>query len=179
MKWQSALNILKKQSFQPNALNLFINPFFFIRRGLNKQIRKNSHALTGEMLDFGCGRKPYKNLFKVSKYVAVDIEVSGHSHKNSEVDVFYNGENLPFPNEVFGSLFCSEVLEHVFNLEGILSELHRVLKKGAQGLITTPFALPEHEVPYDFARYTSFGIKAILERNEFKNYIGLKKWSFY
>ena len=34
-------------------------------------------------------------------------------------------------------------------------------------LITIPFAWPEHEQPYDFARYTSFGIRSVLEKNDF------------
>jgi len=34
-------------------------------------------------------------------------------------------------------------------------------------LITCPFVWPEHEQPYDFARYSSFGIKHILEKHGF------------
>ena len=168
MSMSSIINYLKKQSFQPNFLSLFINPFFFIRRGLYKQLRKHSSHLHGEMLDFGCGRKPYKNLFTVNKYIGVDIETSGHSHKNSEVDIFYNGKTLPFPNESFDSFLCSEVFEHLFNLDEIITELKRVLRPGGKGVITVPFAWPEHEVPYDYARYTSFGVKSLLEKNGLK-----------
>lgn len=64
-------------------------------------------------------------------------------------------------------MFTTEVFEHIFNLEEIMKELHRVLKKGGKGLITVPFAWPEHEVPYDFGRYTSFGMKSLLERTGF------------
>ena len=35
-------------------------------------------------------------------------------------------------------------------------------------LITLPFVWDEHEIPYDFARYTSFGIKHILETHGFE-----------
>lgn len=165
MNLQPIIKVLKQQSFQPNFLSVFINPFFFLRKGLYRQIKKSSRHLQGEMLDFGCGRKPYKNLFQVNKYVGVDIEVSGHPHQNSEIDVFYDGKTIPFPDESFDSFFCSEVFEHVFNLEEIIIELKRILKPGGKGLITVPFAWPEHESPYDFARYTSFGIRSVLERN--------------
>jgi hypothetical protein len=40
-----------------------------------------------------------------------------------------------------------------------------VLKPGGKLLITIPFAWDEHETPYDFARYTTFGIEEVLERN--------------
>ena len=103
------VRLLERQSFQPNLLSVFINPFFFIRKGLYRQIKRNSGYLHGEMIDFGCGRKPYRNLFNVDKYVGVDIEVSGHEHKNSEVDVFYDGKSLPFQSETFDTFFCSEV----------------------------------------------------------------------
>ena len=35
-------------------------------------------------------------------------------------------------------------------------------------MITIPFAWGEHEQPYNFARYTSFGLKSILEKNGFE-----------
>jgi hypothetical protein len=35
-------------------------------------------------------------------------------------------------------------------------------------LVTVPFVWDEHEVPFDYARYSSFGIKALLERNGFE-----------
>ncbi|HNP98786.1 MAG TPA: class I SAM-dependent methyltransferase, partial [Bacteroidia bacterium] len=161
------LDLLKRQSFQPFFWSILINPFFFIRRGLCHGIRKNQKYLTGHMLDFGCGRKPYKNLFSVDRYTGVDIEVSGHSHELSEVDVYYDGKVLPFPDNTFDSFFCSEVVEHIFNLDSILAEIKRVLKPGAKGLLTVPFAWPEHEVPYDFGRYTSFALPLILKKHGF------------
>ena len=49
-----------------------------------------------------------------------------------------------------------------------------MLKKGAPALITVPFCWNEHEVPYDYARYSSFGIRHLLEKNGFE-VIELKK----
>jgi len=165
---------LKRQSFQPDILSLFINPFFFVRYAFYKNIRRFIPHLKGRLLDFGCGRKPFEKLFTVDEYVGVDIETTGHDHKNSKVDVYYDGKHLPFENKTFDSLFCSEVLEHIFNPDEILPELNRVLKKGAKALITTPFCWNEHETPYDYARYSSFGITHLLEKHGFK-VIAIKK----
>ncbi len=162
------VELVKFESFQPAVIGIFTNPFYFLRRSLCKGISKHKKQLGGIMLDFGCGRKPYKNLFNVVEYVGVDIEVSGHSHVNSEVDVFYDGRRIPFKDNHFDSLLCSEVFEHLFNIDEILSELNRVLKPNAKGLITVPFCWPEHEQPYDFARYTSFGMKKLLGDHGFK-----------
>jgi SAM-dependent methyltransferase len=124
--------------------------------------------LNGKLLDFGCGRKPYQNLFSVSDYIGVDMEQTGHNHINSMVDVFYDGKHIPFPDHSFDSVFCSEVLEHIFNPDEILTELSRVTKPQGRMLITVPFCWNEHEIPYDYARYSTFGITHLLQKHDFK-----------
>ena len=171
-------NYLKRQSFQPGFFSLFINPLYLIRRPLFKHIRNLAPALKGRLLDFGCGRKPYEDLFSVNEYIGVDMQQTGHDHTNSKVDVFYDGKHLPFDNETFDSLFCSEVLEHIFNPDEILPELNRVLKPGGRALITVPFCWNEHEVPYDYARYSSFGIAHLLSRYGFRVVEQKKSGSF-
>jgi SAM-dependent methyltransferase len=168
----------KKQSFQPTFLSIFLNPFYLIRKELFISITSYSNYMGGIMLDFGCGRKPYKNLFEVDEYIGVDIEVSGHQNIKNDVEFYYNGKTLPFEDEFFDSIFSSEVFEHVFNLNEIVSELHRVLKKDGYALITFPFCWIEHEIPYDFARYTSFAAKSIIENAGFK-LIGINKSGNY
>jgi SAM-dependent methyltransferase len=156
------------QSFQPGFLAIFINPFYFIRKGLYHNLKKNATRLEGILLDFGCGRKPYKNLFQVKQYIGVDIEQSGHSHEISEIDVYYDGKTIPFADGYFDSVFCSEVFEHVFELDRILSELNRVMKKNGKMLFTVPFVWNDHEIPYDFGRYTTFGITYLMEKHGFR-----------
>ena len=120
-------------------------------------------------MDFGCGTKPYKSLVvNATEYIGVDYAGDGHSHLNEQIDVFYDGKTLPFEDNSFDAILTSEVFEHVFNLEDIVKELNRVLKPEGKILITCPFVWNEHEVPIDFGRYTSFGMKALLERNNFE-----------
>ena len=153
--------------FKPTVLGLLFNPFFIIRRGLYNGVSQFSDYMKGKLLDFGCGSKPYRELFNVSEYIGTDIEVSGHDHRHETIDVYYDGKTLPFTDGSFDSVFSSEVFEHVFNLDQILSELYRILKPGGHMLITVPFVWDEHEIPYDFARYTSFGLKHILREKGF------------
>lgn len=162
------MSFIKKQSFQPNFLSVFINPFYFIRRSLYHVIKKEAPKLSGRLMDFGCGRKPYENLFTVSEYIGIDIKDTGHNHKLSKVDVFYDGKSIPFSDNYFDSVFCGEVMEHVFTPNETLLEIKRVLKKGGYILMTVPFCWNEHETPYDYARYTSYGITSLLETNGFK-----------
>lgn len=141
---------------------------YLIRKRLYQAIAELAPRLTGRMMDFGCGQKPYRLLFSVDEYIGVDYDNPGHSHVNESIDVFYDGQTIPFEDETFDSIFSSEVFEHVFNLPDILKELHRVLKPGGQMLFTCPFSFCEHEVPNDFARYTSFALQHLLKQNGFE-----------
>jgi SAM-dependent methyltransferase len=157
-----------QQQFLIHPLSILLNPFFFIRLSLLKAIKRHSFKLKGNLLDFGCGRKPYQTLFNVESYIGVDVEVSGHNHAKEAIDVYYDGRKLPFEDHAFDSIFSSETFEHVFNLEEMIPELYRVLKPGGQMLITVPFVWDEHEIPFDYGRYSSFGIRYLLEKNGFQ-----------
>jgi SAM-dependent methyltransferase len=157
---------LKAEEFSPTMLSVIISPIYIVRNGLYKGVANFAKKFHGDILDFGCGTKPYEALFtNANSYVGVDIEVSGHCHKDSKVDFFYDGNLLPFPDDSFDCVVCFEVLEHVFNIDKVCSEISRVLKPNGLFLGTLPFVWEEHEEPYDCARYTSFGIKNIFSRN--------------
>lgn len=152
----------------PNWVGVFVNPYYFIRSGLYKAIYDYKDHLTGVLLDFGCGNKPYKSFIEVDKYIGLDIEESGHDSTNYDVDVYWDGKTIPFQNNHFDSILTSEVLEHVFEPNAILKELNRVCKPGGKLLLTVPFVWNEHEIPYDYARYSSYGLKHILNKHGFE-----------
>ncbi len=142
--------------------------FYFIRKGILTGIQYHSTSMKGKLLDFGCGSKPYQYLFNVDEYIGLDFEKTGHDHTNEKIDIFYDGKRIPFNDEYFENILCSEVVEHLFDLPGALAEMNRVLKKGGKLLLTCPFVWGEHEVPYDFARYTQFALKDIMEKSGFR-----------
>lgn len=161
--------LIKKEKFFPSLLGLFINHNYLIRKGLKKALLNNSNKLNGILLDFGCGSKPYEKLFVSAKeYIGVDLKIEGREENHQYVDKFYDGKTIPYEDEIFDSLLSTEVLEHVFNIEEVLKEMNRVLKKGGKALITTPFMWEEHEMPYDFARYTTPALIYMYEKNGFK-----------
>tara|TARA_B110000259_G_C13899222_1_gene356175 strand:- start:33 stop:743 length:711 start_codon:yes stop_codon:yes gene_type:complete len=159
------INFKNKMHFQPHVL-FIMHPFYFARRNLYKYYKIYSSKLRGDLIDIGCGSKPYKELFKHCKsYIGLEIE---NENGQNEADYFYDGNNFPFQNETFDSAICSEVLEHVFEPKIFLKEVHRILKKDGLIILTLPFFWDEHEQPYDYARYTSFGLKYILEQQNFE-----------
>jgi SAM-dependent methyltransferase len=165
--------------FLINRTSIFNNPAYITRRGLFRSVRENSSWIEGKTLDFGCGTKPYKSLFrKVTSYIGVEYDTGQHTETKTGSDFFYDGKTLPFEDQTFDSFFSSEVFEHVFNLEEILPEINRVLKPGAHFMITCPFVWPEHEAPYDYARYTSYGLLHLLEKNGFEKINFIKTSNF-
>lgn len=153
----------RSQGFRPPRWAIVVNPFYLIRRALFVRVAALAPSFHGRTLDFGCGSKPFANLFvNATEYVGVDVETSGHNHADSLVDVYYDGKTLPFADGSFDNVVAFEVFEHVFNLDVVLTEIRRVLKPGGRLLFSVPFGWDEHERPFDFARYTSFGLKHIL-----------------
>ncbi|MCA0431445.1 MAG: class I SAM-dependent methyltransferase [Bacteroidetes bacterium] len=167
-------------------MSLFINPklsspFYFARKGLyNAALLFSSYVKGGgKLLDFGCGSKPYKSLFKVDEYIGIDFENEGHPHDEEQIDIFYDRGPLPFEDKKFDYLLCTEVFEHMFDLDEKLQEFNRVLKTGGLMFVTCPFVWNEHEVPYDYARYTRFALNDKFEKAGFEVVEFKKEGSFF
>ena len=99
------------------------------------------------ILDVGCGKGWVAKEFlpKGKTVVSLDISVTNPSivkklypnpkHFAITADSFH----LPFNNESFDCVIASEIIEHVFDPEGFVKELFRVVKKGGSLIITTPY----------------------------------------
>ena len=177
---QRLRQMIKRQEFLPSAAGILVNPFYIIRKGLYDAISRIAPSISGRILDFGCGSKPYEALFSgATEYVGLDIAVSGHDHTDSKVDVYYDGTRIPFDEGAFDAVVAFEVFEHVFNIDEALQEVRRVVRPGGKLFFTVPFIWDEHEQPYDFGRYTSFGIEAVLKRNGFTGVQVYKTTTYY
>lgn len=113
----------------------------------------------GRILDVGCGNSPFQHLLpKNSIYTGLDIDKSDHfSYKNSNI-VTYNGDLIPFADETFDGIICTEVLEHIFEQQSFVKEIHRVMKPNGSAFITIPWSAREHYLPFDYFRVTSSGL---------------------
>jgi SAM-dependent methyltransferase len=156
-----------RYEFYPGIIGMLLNPFYISRRGLLREVSALSRMVSGSVLDIGCGEKPYERLFHCDKYVGMELG-SCLNRQTKKADIFYDGKHIPAKDNFFDSVVMFEVLEHVFNADGLLKEVRRVLKPGGLLLMSVPFIWDEHEQPYDWGRYSSFGLNALVSRNEFK-----------
>ena len=100
----------------------------------------NSFVEPGKkILDVGCGDFILKNLLFNHESVGIDITDIKVDQYNKPI-VVHNISNTPypFPEEEFGAVILSEVLEHVWSPEVILAECQRLLAPKGKLLITVP-----------------------------------------
>ena len=69
------------------------------------------------------------------------------------------GVALPFQNDVFDGVVCTEVLEHVPSPDDLLREIARVVKPNGIAIFTMPFFFHYHADPEDFTRLTPPGLR--------------------
>ena len=68
----------------------------------------------------------------------------------------------------YGSTLKGLIRNYDVNPNNFLKQINEVLKKDGILFMTMPFAWDEHEQPFDYARYTSFGISSILKKHGFE-----------
>lgn len=137
---------------------------------IEKEIQNFSKSVvpSKRVLDVGCGLRPYEKYFKHCDYIGIDVEVSGREMDDKKPDKFYDRLNIPFEDKSFDIVICTEVLEHCVDTDKLLSEMYRILKISGILFLTVPFMWGEHEIPYDFRRYSSYGLKRKIESTKFK-----------
>lgn len=102
-----------------------------------------------KILDIGCGegallaeialRQPNCDLYGVDFSFARLQEAS--NRLRSEVALTASDiQALPFPDDFFDRIFCTETLEHLRYPEGCLQEISRVLKSDGAAIVTIPNA---------------------------------------
>ena len=115
------------------------------------------------IIDLGAGSRPFSNLFQHYRTIAIDF------YPYDGIDVICDlSVKIPFKSNFADCIISSNMLEHMYDPELTLRECNRILKAYGQLILTVPFCIKIHQAPYDFYRYTYFGLEYLLKRAGFK-----------
>lgn len=134
------------------------------RRGLSRFIRTELAALTPgqHVMSVGSGGEVgdlVKAFCEAGGLSLVQVDIDADREPNVVADLC----DLPFDAEAFDAILVLEVMEHVSTPALALAEVKRVLKPKGKLVWSTPFLFPIHDEPFDYFRYTRFGILKLLE----------------
>ena len=157
------MNFLKKYGLQRGIER----HNFLIKSILENHVK--SLKFNGDVLDLGCGSMPYADIIienGASNYTGVDWNATNRNlkYKKIEADI---SKTLPFPNEYTNTIVSFEVLEHLPEPDLFINECWRILKNDGELFLTVPFIWHVHEDPYDYYRFTKYGLEYLLKKNNF------------
>jgi SAM-dependent methyltransferase len=107
---------------------------------------------------------PYRPVIEplVGKYVGVDLDLNPLAEHHIDFD-----SKTTLPDNSADIILSNQVLEHVDSPEGYLQESYRLLKPGGTAIFTTHGYWFYHPTPNDYWRWTSAGLRKIVEREGF------------
>ena len=121
-----------------NLLRVAMNPprFGYFSEVLSSVLHADPHGKTA--LDVGCGGGLLAEEFAALGCTVTGLDPSlaslkaaGTHAEKQKLDISYLaalGERIPFENASFDIVYCCDVLEHVTDLDKVISEIARVLK---------------------------------------------------
>ena len=111
------------------------------------------------VLDLGAGEAGLRGELAHARYLAVDRGIGHAGWDYSSLDAVADASAVPLRAGSVDVVISKQVLEHMRDPVGMLREVARVLRPGGRVLLSTNQAWPQHQVPYDFFRFTSYGLR--------------------
>ena len=125
------------------------------RRELFRHWLESSLPGGAAVLDIGGRVQPYRALLPETRYLALDIRAT------PLVDVIASAEQIPFGDQRFDLVLCTQMLEYVPDPGRVLSEIHRVLKPCGRLLLSVPAMFPQ-DADEDRWRFLPAGLRQLL-----------------
>ncbi len=112
-----------------------------------KLLQKYAPAGQGRRaLDVGCGSGHLTAVLGNLGYKAIGVDISSMAievakakHPECEFRVSPLDGPIPLDDESCDLVLCSEVIEHVFDVPGLLSDINRVTRPNGTFFVTTPY----------------------------------------
>lgn len=114
-----------------------------------KEVSNIIDKVNGQILDIGCNDGTFSKVILdksgAKKIIGIDVIkktvdwANHHYQKNGKMQFrVADAHKLPFKADTFDAVFALEVLEHVFNPVKVLTDVKRVMKKGAYAVFLVP-----------------------------------------
>lgn len=137
------------------------------KKAINDQVSRRLSDFSGTVLDLGCGIRPFEKdiLQHATTYIGLDWSNSLHGTCSDIISDL--NKPLPIRNESADHIVSFEVMEHLAEPRVMLTEAARILRKDGQLTLSIPFQWWVHEDPWDYYRYTRYGLQYLLEQAGF------------
>ena len=158
------LNGLKRQQIPGASLD---HPHYISLSLINSWLQNVAFSeARGVMLDYGCGGQPYKDLFLpgLSRYIGADVATASGVKLDIEI---VPDQQLPLSNASIDTILSTQTLEHLSDIDFYLTECNRLVRPAGTLILTAPMQWRHHEVPYDYLRFTKYGLTALLNKHGF------------
>lgn len=160
----ATLRKLYEYDFQPVVRGDPADPHHTTVAHIERSVALLANELQGDLLDVGCGQKPYADYFRHAKsYRGCDYKAT-----KADLDFICPAHTVPLPDGSIDGIICTEVLEHVPDPRAVWTEFGRLVRPGGHVLLSTPMYWPHHEAPYDFFRFTGYGLQRLVEDSGFE-----------
>jgi SAM-dependent methyltransferase len=128
-----------------------------------------AHA-RGDLLDVGAGHVPFRRILEkhVNVYHTLDRE-----KRVEDIDFVGDAQDMSrvISSDRYDTVLLLGVLEHVPDPSKVISEIYRILRSGGTLILSVPHLSRLHEEPYDFYRYTKYGLTHLLEVAAFRQIV--------
>lgn len=131
-------------------------------------IEFNKIKSSKKVLTIGAGGEVNLLLSQYSRINSFEL-VSFDIEKSREPDILGDICTFDFAEEKYDYVVIVEVLEHLHSPHLAIKNINNILNKGGKIILTVPFIFPIHERPYDYFRYTKYGLEFL-----FKDFENLK-----
>jgi methionine biosynthesis protein MetW len=116
---------------------------YSLNRKISLELALNHIPKESKILDLGCADGYISEFFKDRGYGIIGTDIDSKSLNAAKkrgiktISADFN-KRLPFKDYSFDAVIILEVIEHLYNIEGFVSEIKRILKPGGWLILSTP-----------------------------------------
>jgi methionine biosynthesis protein MetW len=113
-------------------------------QGKLKKMKSLITGFEGRVLDVGCGNCWTNQLFEGARVEHFGIDISDNALERAQKKgvtvkkVDLDADPIPFEDNFFDLVLCSDIIEHTLYPENIVKEARRVLKEGGSLIVVVP-----------------------------------------